>query len=221
MAGAAKLILFDIDGTLIDTRGAGMAALQTVMEQRFQNSLESVSLEVAGATDSSIVREILVQWEIAPQDTLIEEVFAIYLELLPKNLAARDGKVLSGVSNLLENLYSREDIALGLLTGNISRGAAAKLQHFSLHHYFSIGAYGDDHSDRNSLGPIALERARRYWKQEFDEIFVVGDTPRDIACARAFGATAVAVATGKYSMAELESHQPDILLENLAEDWSI
>jgi phosphoglycolate phosphatase len=120
---------------------------------------------------------------------------------------------------LLDLLRQREDIVLALLTGNLERGAKLKLTHYGVWHYFEFGAFADDHHDRNALGPFARARARERHGFEFppERIFVLGDTPHDIACARAIGARAVAIATGKYSTAELAAHAPDFLLKDGAD----
>ena len=120
---------------------------------------------------------------------------------------------------LLEALRSREDIVLALLTGNLERGAKLKHTHYGVWHYFEFGAFADDHHDRNALGPFARARARERHGFEFppERIFVLGDTPHDIACARAIGARAIAIATGKFKSAELAAHQPDFLFENASD----
>jgi phosphoglycolate phosphatase-like HAD superfamily hydrolase len=115
------------------------------------------------------------------------------------------GRVLPGVVELLDDLSRSAGITVGLLTGNIAGGAAAKMRHFGLDRHFSVGAYGCDHADRNLLGPVALERAAGHAGRSFSpaETVVIGDTPKDIACARAMGAPCLAVATGRFSVDEL------------------
>ena len=132
------------------------------------------------------------------------------------------GELLPGISELLENLDHCEHFALGLLTGNIQRGAWTKLEEFGIEHFFHTGAYGDDHHDRNRLGPIAIDRATEHFEYKFspEDTVVIGDTPKDIACARACGACAVAVATGSFSYEMLATFQPDHLFENFADDAS-
>ena len=123
-----------------------------------------------------------------------------------------------GVISLLD-LLTQDGQAMGLLTGNVRRGAEIKLRAHGIWARFNFGAFGDDNSDRNQLGPIAKRRAEAALNIEFSEqdVFVIGDTPKDIACARAFGAVAVAVATGRYSLANLGEHQPDHLCRDLAD----
>jgi phosphoglycolate phosphatase-like HAD superfamily hydrolase len=123
------------------------------------------------------------------------------------------------VTGLLDALAEDDSVALAVLTGNTEAGARVKLRHFRIDHHFPVGAYGDDHHDRNELGPIALERARHRFGKDFrpDGIVVIGDTLRDIACARAFGAKVIAVATGAATRAELAAASPDVLLDDFSD----
>lgn len=213
------LYLFDIDGTLVDTGGAGMAALNEATLQLFGN--EGPPLDLAGSTDLGIVANIHAHFEIEPTRERIDTYFRIYLERLDTNLATGGypGRVFGGVTELLAELAGRDGATIGLLTGNIAGGAAAKMRHFGLDRHFPFGAYGCDHADRNLLGPIALQRAAAHAGRSFtaQETWVIGDTPKDIACAHAIGAKCLAVATGRFSVAELELHGADKVVENLEE----
>jgi phosphoglycolate phosphatase-like HAD superfamily hydrolase len=217
------LFLFDIDGTLVDTGGAGMAALEETTRAVFGET--GPPLDLAGSTDLGIVFGIHEHFSIEPTRERIEKYFAIYQQRLDWNLAhgGFPGRVLDGVNHLLDNLAFREGVTLGLLTGNIAGGAAAKVRHYGLAGYFQFGAYGCDHADRNRLGPIALERAAAYAGRPFTaaETWIIGDTPKDIACAKAIGASCLAVATGRFTVAELEAHGADRAVETLAdaEHW--
>ncbi|MES2439473.1 MAG: HAD hydrolase-like protein, partial [Verrucomicrobiota bacterium] len=217
------LYLFDIDGTLVDTGGAGMAALKEATREIFGD--EGPSLDLAGATDLGIVANIHAHFEIEPTRERIDTYFEIYLGRLDWNLAngGFPGRVYHGVSELLAELSARPDATLGLLTGNTAGGAAAKVRHFGLASHFPFGAYGCDHADRNRLGPIALERAAIHAGRNFTaaETWVIGDTPKDIACAHAIGARCLAVATGQFSAAALEAAGADRVVESLdlAVDW--
>lgn len=201
------LWLFDIDGTLVDTGGAGMAALQEAAGGHFGGS--GPELDLAGSTDLGVLATIASHFgrESAADDA--EEFFAAYVRRLEWNLAHGNfpGRVLPGVVDLLDELASTPGLTVGLLTGNIAAGAAAKMRHFGLERHFAFGAYGCDHADRNRLGPVALERAARHAGRVFtpEETVVIGDTPKDIDCARALGARCVAVATGRFSVAELSA----------------
>ena len=205
------LFLFDIDGTLVDTGGAGMASLEETTRAVFGEA--GPPLDLAGSTDLGIVIGIHEHFSIEPTRERIENYLAIYQKRLDWNLAhgGFPGRVLEGVNRLLEDLASREGVTLGLLTGNIAGGAAAKIRHYGLAGYFPFGAYGCDHPDRNRLGPIALERAAEHAGHPFapEETWIIGDTPKDIACAKAIGARCLAVATGRFTVAELESHGAD------------
>jgi phosphoglycolate phosphatase-like HAD superfamily hydrolase len=119
----------------------------------------------------------------------------------------------------LKKLKTRKHVVLGLLTGNVSRGAELKLDHYGVWHFFEFGAFADDHHDRNQLGPFARARAREKHGREFsgDEIDVIGDTPRDIECGKALGARTIAVATGSCSREKLAEHNPDILIDDFSD----
>ena len=204
MSGAT-LWLFDIDGTLVDTGGAGMCALQEATEEIFGAS--GPELDLAGSTDLGVVARIFDHFRRPCGPREADSFFAIYLRRLDWNLThgGFPGRVLPGVVELLDDLSQSAGITVGLLTGNIAGGAAAKIRHFGLDRHFSFGAYGCDHADRNLLGPVALERAAGHAGRSFSpaETVVIGDTPKDIACARAMGAPCLAVATGRFSVDEL------------------
>lgn len=211
------LYLFDIDGTLVDTGGAGMAALNEATREIFGDV--GPPLDLAGATDLGIVLGIHEHFSVEPTRERIDSYLALYQERLDWNLVhgGFPGRVLTGVTELLDELTNRSDATLGLLTGNIAGGAASKVRHFGLASYFSFGAYGCDHADRNRLGPIALERAAAHAGRVFtqDETWVIGDTPKDIACAKAVGVRCLAVATGRFTADELKAHGADEVVETL------
>jgi phosphoglycolate phosphatase-like HAD superfamily hydrolase len=211
------LYLFDIDGTLVDTGGAGMAALEETTREVFGET--GPPLDLAGSTDLGIVIGIHQHFSIEPTSERIDSYFAIYQERLDWNLAhgGFPGRVLQGVTSLLENLAARSGVTIGLLTGNTAGGAASKIRHYRLAGYFPFGAYGCDHPDRNRLGPIALERAALHAGRAFSpqETLIIGDTPKDIACAKAIGARCLAVATGRFTVSELEAHGADLAVETL------
>jgi phosphoglycolate phosphatase-like HAD superfamily hydrolase len=222
------LLLFDIDGTLIDTGGAGLNALSAAFLDSFglqSRAEEMPKLELAGSTDGGITRSLCAHFDIVVEDNdpSVRTFYASYLEKLRANLEGShrdEGHVLPGAPELLHRVREETDHTLALLTGNIADGAWLKVDHFGFEDVFEFGAFGDDHHDRNELGPIALKRAReRNNARTFspDQTVIIGDTPRDVACARACGATAVAVATGKFSAAELEQCEPDHLFENFSD----
>ena len=214
-----RLLLFDIDGTLIHSAGAGVEALKCALKERFKIDDDLHDIEFAGMTDSGIVLSILNKHKIPATPENIAAFLDSYVHFLPAELPRRKGKLLPGVLELLEKLKTRKHVVLGLLTGNVSRGAQLKLSHYGVWHFFEFGAFADDHHDRNELGEFARARAKERHGREFsaDEIDVIGDTPRDIACGKALGARTIAVATGSWSREKLADHSPDVLIDDLSD----
>ena len=213
------LYLFDIDCTLIKTTGAGISALTETSMALFQH--EGPPLDLAGSTDKGIVMSVFDHFQKEHTEEAFQEYYQHYLKRLHHNLNSPDyeqGCILPGTLPLLESLQDQGH-TLGLLTGNIAEGARVKLDHFALSYYFTFGAYGDDHHDRNKLGPIALQRAAEATGKNFtaDDTIVIGDTPKDINCAHAFGAQCIAVATGNFSAEELAAYNPARVIESLEE----
>ena len=214
-----RLLLFDIDGTLITSGGAGEAALKDAMRSRFAVEEDLAGVILAGATDARIARELLEKHGIAVSSENVAALLDTYLGHLSDRIGRHDGKLLPGIVPLLNVLSHREDAVLALLTGNVSRGAEIKLTHYGVWDFFEFGAFADDHHDRNELGKFARARALERHGEEFppSRIYVIGDTPKDIECGRAIGACTVAIATGHYSAAELKEHSPDFLFEDLSD----
>jgi phosphoglycolate phosphatase-like HAD superfamily hydrolase len=218
-----RLILFDIDGTLLSAGGAPRRAFRQALVEHFGTEGAAASDDFSGKTDPQIVYDLMRGAGFA--DDHIEEriagFFAYYLEELEGELAVETRhRLYPGVAELIPALAADPSVALGLLTGNLEAGARLKLAHFGLWEHFAVGAYGSDDGTRDRLGPVALVRAERRFGRRFrgDEAVVVGDTPADVRCARAIGAVAVAVATGRPSRETLEASGPDLLLDSLA-DW--
>ncbi|HEY7002284.1 MAG TPA: HAD family hydrolase [Candidatus Udaeobacter sp.] len=213
-----RLLLFDIDGTLIHSGGAGVHALRAAFKERFGIDDDLHDIEVSGMTDSGIVVSILNKHKIPVTNENVSAFLDSYVHFLSMELPRREGALLPGVLELLHRLKSRPHVVLALLTGNVSRGAQLKLEHYGVWHFFEFGAFADDHRDRNRLGPFARARAKERHGREFSasEIDVIGDTPRDIACGRALGARTVAVATGTWSRDQLATYQPDFLIDDLS-----
>jgi phosphoglycolate phosphatase-like HAD superfamily hydrolase len=215
-----KLFLFDIDGTLLASGGAGWSALEAACAELF-GTRDLAGIEIAGRTDSLIARQLFARHgqEATPENCT--RFFDCYLGYLSQYLPRTKGQLLPGVIELLEILKARPDCIVALLTGNLARGAELKLTHYGLWHYFDFGAYADDHHDRNELGPVARSRARDHHGLDVapQDIIVLGDTPHDIACARAIGAraVAVAVATGRHSRQDLEAASPDFLFDDFSD----
>lgn len=214
-----RLLLFDIDGTLITSGGAGEAALKDAMRSRFAVEEDLAGVILAGATDARIARELLEKHGISVSPENVAALLDTYLGHLSERIGRHDGKLLPGIVPLLNVLSHREDAVLALLTGNVSRGAEIKLTHYGVWDFFEFGAFADDHHDRNELGKFARARALERHGEEFppSRIYVIGDTPKDIECGRAIGACTVAIATGHYSAAELKEHSPDFLFEDLSD----
>jgi phosphoglycolate phosphatase-like HAD superfamily hydrolase len=211
--------LFDIDGTLIASGGAGKAALEAGFAEEFRTKAVIEKLSLSGRTDRSIVRDLLRSSGIEPSDANIARTLSAYLRHLPQHLTTNTvARVLPGVVDVLVRLSVREDVLVGLLTGNIRAGAEVKLGHFGLFEHFAFGGYGDLHWDRDDVAREALAEVRFLLGARTDpeRIWVIGDTPLDIRCARAIGAKAVAVATGWHSREELATHQPDLLFSDLS-----
>ncbi|HEY8536228.1 MAG TPA: HAD family hydrolase [Vicinamibacterales bacterium] len=218
------LLLFDIDGTLIVTGGAGIRAMNRAFLEVFGVPDALDGIEVAGRTDSSILADAMARHGVAPgaeaESAFRERYLACLRAEVPGIPAGTGLGVLPGVSALLEALRPMPTAFLGLLTGNYPEAAEVKLSHFGLWEYFRCGAFGDDHPDRNHLVPIALDRARACGLPphvDGGRIVVIGDTPRDIACARAHGARCLAVATGIHDAGALARAGADVVLEDLSD----
>jgi phosphoglycolate phosphatase-like HAD superfamily hydrolase len=213
-----KLLLFDIDGTLLTSGGAGERSLRLSLRDRFGIEDDLKTIEIAGRTDSGITHRIFEKHGIDPTPENQSAMLDGYLHHLAVELTHSKGRLLPGILDLLNVLKARPHLAIALLTGNLCRGAEIKLSHYGLWHYFEFGAFADDHHDRNQLGKFARARARARHGVEFlpENIFVIGDTPHDIDCGRAFGARTVAIATGNFSRDQLAVHQPDYLFDDLS-----
>ncbi len=211
------LILWDIDGTLLHSGGAGMRALTAALRSVHGIEGSLAGVDFAGRTDPWIVRQVLRKFGLPASPEAISRYLDGYLTVLPAQMAAAGARVLPGAKRLLDEAAARPDVAQALLTGNVRRGAETKLGYHGLWHYFPVGAFADDSEIRDELGPHALRRAREHWGVEFAaaRVWIVGDTPHDIACARAIGARVLAVASGASPVAELARHGPDALMENL------
>ena len=216
-----QVYLFDIDGTLIVSGGAGRAALAEAMEAAFDVPLQH-DVDLHGRTDRWIGKQLLESHGMANSESNWRQLLEQYLQLLPQKLAERSGRVLPGVRPLLEALGADEQSAVGLLTGNARRGADIKLAHFEIDTLVNsscFGGFGDTRDDRNRLAADALSSASQFVGKPVhpNDVWVIGDTPRDIDCARAIGARAAAVATGGYTMDELAAGNPDLLLQDLSD----
>jgi phosphoglycolate phosphatase-like HAD superfamily hydrolase len=213
------LVLFDIDGTLLTSGGAGEHALRVGFEEEFGIRDDLSKVEISGRTDSGIARQMLRFHGLEVTDVNLGRFYGGYLRNLARELPLRQGRLLPGIEAVLAELIRKPHVALGLLTGNLREGARLKLEHYRVAEFFPIGAFADDHHDRNALGPFALERASSLHGVDFDPkcVTVIGDTPHDVSCSRAIGARALAVATGSFGVADLERCNPDVLLPDLGD----
>ncbi len=214
---AKRLLLWDIDGTLISTGAAGQRAILGATAKLFGGDLNGV--EIAGRTDIAIAHQILRKYKAEITDESVKSLLDLYLELLQEELPRSNGTVMPGVLELLEHAAKQPNLSSGLLTGNLERGAKLKLEHYGLWRFFGFGAFADDHHDRNALGPFALTRAEAGSGIKFlpAQVDVIGDTGHDIACGKIFGARTVAVATGSWTRAQLAERSPDFLFDGFAQ----
>jgi len=214
-----RIVLFDIDGTLISTGGAGVRAFAKAFETEFGEPKGTEKMKFAGRTDVSLVRELFAQRGIEPSPKNFERFFEAYTGWLQKLIVDCVGGAYPGVLDFCAALEAMpEPPHIGLLTGNIKRGAQIKLGRFELWERFSFGAFADDHEDRDQIAAVARQRGRERSGAAVrdEEILVIGDTPFDIRCGRAIGAKILAVGTGGATMEQLREHKPDWLVENLS-----
>jgi phosphoglycolate phosphatase-like HAD superfamily hydrolase len=207
-----RLVLFDIDGTLVHTGGAGVRAFAKVFATEFGITDGFEKLKFAGRTDYSLVREFFTFHGIPATKENFERFFTRYVFWLDHLIGHSRTEVCPGVWRFIEELRSlSEPPILGLLTGNIRLGAEIKLRHFGLWEHFELGGFADDHEDRNEIAAAARRRGCAHLKAELPphQVVVVGDTPMDIRCGRAIGAKVLAVATGGATLADLQQHQPN------------
>lgn len=217
-----KLVLFDIDGTLVSARGAGRRAMRVAFERVFGTAGGIERYDLRGRTDTRIVHDVMSAegWEPARVQERLDEFFEVYVGGLTTEIGdGRNVITLPGVAAVVERLDRSADAVLGLVTGNIEEGARVKLLPTGLWPRFQVGAFGSDHMDRRRLPSLAARRAHALLGTAFSprEVIVIGDTPHDIDCARAFGAIAVAVATGQHSRDELLAESPDLFFEDLSD----
>ena len=219
------LVLFDIDGTLLHTLGAGIRGMNRAFGRLHGRPDALDGVPVAGRTDRSIVTDGFRRIGVEPDPDRIRELRDVYVAEIPDELNRVSGTaigVLPGVGQMIDTLEQSPDTAIGLLTGNFEVIAAIKLDHYNLASRFTFGGYGDHHFDRRDLLPMAIDRARAAGVDASDSrVVVIGDTPLDVDCAHAHGALAVAVATGNYSADDLTGAGADVVVETLEDGRAI
>ena len=219
-----RLLLFDIDGTLI-WGGPAKDAFCLAMVETFGTAGDIETFSFAGRTDPEIARGLLAGTGMSDEDIErgFPELWERYLGYLEARLPANPVDILPGVPALLDALAAEPDIAMGLLTGNIIRGAQLKLGSAGLLDHFMMGSYGSDHEERDELPAIALSRARETWGVEFDpqDVLVLGDTPRDVACGKREGLRTLAVATGHHDVDSLRATGADHVVDDFSDTAAI
>ncbi|HEY9015086.1 MAG TPA: haloacid dehalogenase-like hydrolase [Gemmatimonadales bacterium] len=219
-----KLVLFDIDGTILLSSGAGRRAIVAAIAEELGDRTALRRIRFDGKTDPEIVAELLETADQPHQSTpaRIESICRRYVELLADELARPSTRtiVMPGILELLDRLEQQEGVLLGLLTGNVEQGAALKLRAAGIDpNRFRVGAYGSDAARRPELPPIAARRASRFFGRppSGPEVVIIGDTPADIACGECIEARALAVATGGYSLEALEACRPYAAFKDLGD----
>ena len=213
------VVLFDIDGTLLDMRGAGRKSFVRALKTVFGWDDDIQYVNFAGNTDLNVLQQVTEKHGRALTDDDRKRFFA----QMPVELARTAGEaelvIYPGVRELLERLSSDARVMLGLVTGNVEASARIKLWQFDLHGHFVLGAFGDDHADRTDIARLAMTRVRDSLKpgQEIGGLFLVGDTPFDIAAAKTIDATSLAVATGKFGVDALRNAGADHVLTDLSD----
>jgi phosphoglycolate phosphatase len=217
-----RLVLFDIDGTILTARGAGRRALAAALKEVYGTAGDIERYDLRGRTDPRIVFDLMEGAGLARPAVheRLDDCFEAYARGLAAEVGDGSGVVTHpGIADLVRRLHGAPEALVGLLTGNIEAGARIKLEPTGLSPYFRLGAYGSDHIDRRQLPSLAVRRAQALTGKSFqpEAVVVIGDTPHDIECARHFGAIAVAVATGLYTRESLEAERPDFLFDDFSD----
>ncbi len=219
-----KLLLFDIDGTILSARGIPKYVMKKVLSQRFPSFSYDEEYDFSGRTDPEIIEHLLSHAQVEFSTKDINEILIKFTALLEREFNNNHRPyLLEGVENLINALLTTEHVYLGLVTGNISEGARIKLESVGLYHNFPIGGFGDDSKNRIDLPPIALERAQEYYNIPFSKphTWIIGDSIYDIKCAEMNNLRCLAVASGKTQKHVLASANPEFLKDDLSETQSI
>jgi phosphoglycolate phosphatase-like HAD superfamily hydrolase len=215
---------FDIDGTLVETGGAGQTAFALTLAKDFGIAEMSTDVAFAGRSDRAIAMDLFAAHGVETSPEQWQIFCRGYLDHLDEALPTHKGQILPGVVELIERLASRGDVCIGLLTGNVREAARRKLTYYQLWDRFAFGGFGDTHTERNDIAADALKAARAYLQLNAKpgkngspdgRFVVIGDTVNDIVCGRSIGARCVAVPTGHTSAETLRQHEPDVLVPTL------
>jgi phosphoglycolate phosphatase-like HAD superfamily hydrolase len=214
-----KLLLFDIDGTLVTGRGIPKKIILKIIHDRFPGFQNGHQVAFNGMTDPLIVQQVLAanNYKVGLDDPLIGSILDAFLAELENRVTPKSPPdVLPGVHELLQACEQDKDIFLGLVTGNAMRGAKIKLNAAGLNGYFPLGAFGSDHWDRNKLPPIAIERAAKYFGENFSgkNTWIIGDSPKDVQCAKTNNLKCLAVLTGKVEKKVMENAGADFVMND-------
>ena len=216
-----KLVLFDIDGTLVDCGGQARLAFRDTLRHVMGGIGALDAYDFSGKLDPRIVIDLLMSMGLTRDEAAqkMPEVRSAYLDRLDSMLHVEKMRLLPGVADLLNALAARDDVALGLLTGNWEQGGRIKIGRFDLNRYFAFGSFGDDGFDRNELPPIAMSRATDRHGVDFaaEDTLIIGDSILDVACAKAHGIRCLAVATGKTDAGILAAEDPEWLVDDLSD----
>jgi phosphoglycolate phosphatase len=196
-----KLLLWDIDQTLVNMDRAGERALLQMIKDTYRHDFhQELPVDLRGRTDTAIMRDLMAHIRVENTPAEAEKFKSEYLAMLPATLPKGNARVLPGIHAALDAVAAHRDLHQALLTGNLREGARLKLGHVGIWSYFEFGAFADDSSDRNELGPFALRRAKEKLGIDFSpkDVFIIGDTPHDIACGKAIGANTIGVGTGTF-----------------------
>ncbi len=219
-----KLLLFDIDGTLLMSGGAGRTALNRALYQLFGHQDGFANVPMMGRTDPLILKDVFFTLGLQADAARIAHFQEIYYRFLDEELKNNSvpKSLCPGIPDLLKAIDEDPDLTPGILTGNWEKGAFLKLKAFNIHNHFHLGAYADDAAERVKLVPFAMKRFRIKYGYSINpgDVYVIGDTPLDIIAAKPHGVRTVGVATGHHTLDEIAEENPDLLLENL-EDYPV
>ncbi|MBN2414027.1 haloacid dehalogenase-like hydrolase [candidate division KSB1 bacterium] len=220
-----KILLFDIDGTLMLSGGAGLRAMNEAFLRVYGKKDVLLNIKLAGRTDTSIIEDALAESNIPFESEKFEYYKSVYYDLLEKEITqpSSEKKLMPGIKELLPLLTERKGVYLGLLTGNWEKSGRIKIGHFGLNGYFTFGAFANDSGIRNDLLPFAIKRFIEKYNviPKPDDVYVIGDTPADINCAKPHGALAVAIGASFYTVDQLKEYNPDYLLTDLSDTGQV